>query len=608
MIHTMAVVIFIAGCQSNPTIDKIAIDPTIDKIATEEHRSPEFDLLRSNAEIAGTLGEAAEKIVRDEWASLVWTKSDDLTTDTGTYVDSSTGLTMIVVKGATYEYYGEATDANENRFGCSFAFDQDKSKGYKSKDCGQSKGPLLNGWGTRKQAGKIEYLEYHNGKMNGPSLICQCQTVQCTEPVNCIERWYSENELTLDRTRKYPLHTLLDVEVDFSNLVRIDPVPQAQQYVQQEKYAEAADYLSYFIDYDYVKEDSVATQLYNHIKDTRDSEIYKLKKMSSGFILGKSDEVEGEVAAVVSDFLVVGDLRDIGKEWAKFIRGQEVDNVALVLAAIGGVATGALLVTAGTAASVKSSISITKAAHKVGKLPKWLGTWLVEGVETAKKTQNLDHISGFFSDIRKLEETAGSRATLELLAKSKNRDDFRNLAKFGNKFGKKTTTLLKVAGDDAIVISARMGNLPKETLLEAATYGRNGVVTFEKYGDTNFQIFKRITKLERGLINSGVKAKVAGREFIKRNQVFDPKYVDARGMSNLDRMKQGQSPLGKDDLPINLHHMKQKNDGLLVELSYTEHKRHSKTLHRYKTVSEIDRDTFNILRSEYWKERAKDFG
>ncbi|WP_146108867.1 hypothetical protein [Chromatium okenii] len=42
---------------------------------------------------------------------------------------------------------------------------------------------------------------------------------------------------------------------DFSNLVRINPVPQAQQLVQQEKIVEADDYLSYFMDYQYVNQD-----------------------------------------------------------------------------------------------------------------------------------------------------------------------------------------------------------------------------------------------------------------------------------------------------------------------------------------------------------------
>ena len=73
-------------------------------------------------------------------------------------------------------------------------------------------------------------------------------------------------------------------EDDFSHLVRINPVPQAQQLVYQEKFAEADDYLSYFMDYDYVNQDPQAIQLYNEIQDTRDDWLYKLKKATAFFI------------------------------------------------------------------------------------------------------------------------------------------------------------------------------------------------------------------------------------------------------------------------------------------------------------------------------------
>jgi len=72
-------------------------------------------------------------------------------------------------------------------------------------------------------------------------------------------------------------------------------------------------------------------------------------------------------------------------------------------------------------------------------------------------------------------------------------------------------------------------------------------------------------------------------------------------------MTQGLSPIGRDGKPVNLHHMKQQNNGTIVELTNTEHNEYSKTLHRYTEKSEINRDEFNKLRAVYWKERSKDF-
>ena len=118
---------------------------------------------------------------------------------------------------------------------------------------------------------------------------------------------------------------------------------------------------------------------------------------------------------------------------------------------------------------------------------------------------------------------------------------------------------------------------------------------------------RRITKLEKKFIKSGKKVKFSGKVVVKRNFIFDSKAKDALGRTNIDRMKQGLAPIGKDGKPIELHHLKQQNNGKIVELLNTEHKKHSKILHRYTDKSEINRNEFNKWKKQYWKERAKDF-
>jgi hypothetical protein len=117
----------------------------------------------------------------------------------------------------------------------------------------------------------------------------------------------------------------------------------------------------------------------------------------------------------------------------------------------------------------------------------------------------------------------------------------------------------------------------------------------------------RMTNEEIEIINSGKKISVSGQIVIKRNQLFKPNYLDASNRTNVERMEQGEAPIGVDGLPINLHHMKQKANGIILEASQTEHKANSASWHRYRNVSEIDRDSFSKFRSDYWKNRAKDF-
>ena len=109
----------------------------------------------------------------------------------------------------------------------------------------------------------------------------------------------------------------------------------------------------------------------------------------------------------------------------------------------------------------------------------------------------------------------------------------------------------------------------------------------------------RITNYEKNIIDSGINIKYNHTRVIQRDFLFE------HSRKNLSRMKNGQPPIGIDKEPIQLHHLKQDNRGTLIEvLAKDEHKKEYKTLHRYKTESEIDRSKFNAFRSSYWKERA----
>lgn len=119
----------------------------------------------------------------------------------------------------------------------------------------------------------------------------------------------------------------------------------------------------------------------------------------------------------------------------------------------------------------------------------------------------------------------------------------------------------------------------------------------------SFKIMKRdrrrITKIEQNLINSknAKKLKINNRTVMQRN-------VFPMSKKNIKRMKTGKAPFGYDGEIVNLHHLKQQNNGILVEMSKKEHLEHSKILHRYTKKSEINRDAFNTERVKYWQSRA----
>ena len=116
-----------------------------------------------------------------------------------------------------------------------------------------------------------------------------------------------------------------------------------------------------------------------------------------------------------------------------------------------------------------------------------------------------------------------------------------------------------------------------------------------------------ISTLEKTLLKNSVYVSKFGKLVAQRNSTFFPNIKDALGRTNIERMKQGLAPIGKDGKAVELHHLKQKNDGIIIELTSKEHNVNSKILHQYRKKSEIDRNAFNKFKKDYWKERSEEF-
>ena len=95
------------------------------------------------------------------------------------------------------------------------------------------------------------------------------------------------------------------------------------------------------------------------------------------------------------------------------------------------------------------------------------------------------------------------------------------------------------------------------------------------------------------------------RKSLIRNDI-DWNREDSMGRSNRERAEAGLSPINKEGNTIELHHIGQKSDGALAELTPDEHrgKENYSVLHDTHKESEIDRVAFNGERNTHWKERA----
>lgn len=96
----------------------------------------------------------------------------------------------------------------------------------------------------------------------------------------------------------------------------------------------------------------------------------------------------------------------------------------------------------------------------------------------------------------------------------------------------------------------------------------------------------------------------------------DPKYVHKSirqkiqdGWTNADLMRSGNSPIGHDGRPINLHHVLGAEPGPMVEILGATHKRHHRALHgliedgnSFRNVPGLE-SKYNSFRRRYWKWR-----
>lgn len=81
---------------------------------------------------------------------------------------------------------------------------------------------------------------------------------------------------------------------------------------------------------------------------------------------------------------------------------------------------------------------------------------------------------------------------------------------------------------------------------------------------------------------------------------------DELGKTNKERMLDGKPPLA-DGKPVELHHIGQRQDSPLAELTFNEHKSNYSNLHEVPPQSsQIDRGEFRKEKAEYWRMRGEE--
>ncbi|MBS5222087.1 MAG: HNH/ENDO VII family nuclease [Streptococcus parasanguinis] len=102
-----------------------------------------------------------------------------------------------------------------------------------------------------------------------------------------------------------------------------------------------------------------------------------------------------------------------------------------------------------------------------------------------------------------------------------------------------------------------------------------------------------------------VEKDVNGRPCFQRTDI-DYNAKDDFGKTNKERKLDGKAPLA-DGKPVELHHIGQRQDSPLAELTFNEHKSNFSSLHEVPPqLSQIDRGEFRKEKAEYWRMRGEE--
>ena len=204
---------------------------------------------------------------------------------------------------------------------------------------------------------------------------------------------------------------------------------------------------------------------------------YRAKSFTRGLVTGEPQDMASLAGTTLGDLFVFGDIRDALREGTRYVagepvvsradvRGEQVDQLVLGLAATGIAITAGTYATFGAATPARAGLTLVKAARKTGRLgaefTESLGrmvrqTSLPAPARAARETAKVERAGGLLHlvrDVGRVEKAAGGRAALDALKIAKEPRDITRIAKLAEKEGSRTRAILKVAGRSAIMLAA----------------------------------------------------------------------------------------------------------------------------------------------------------
>lgn len=129
-------------------------------------------------------------------------------------------------------------------------------------------------------------------------------------------------------------------------------------------------------------------------------------------------------------------------------------------------------------------------------------------------------------------------------------------------------------------------------------------------GSSSSKIFTRVEY--KGTVRVGGEERDVSRRVYQRNDIDFDYYDEKTQSTNLQRMIDGDPPIGNDGKPIQLHHVLQKESGPMVEVREMTHREYKRILHglvgngnSFRNNPDL-RKQYSNFRRAYWIWRAQE--
>ena len=211
-----------------------------------------------------------------------------------------------------------------------------------------------------------------------------------------------------------------------------------------------------------------------------------------GFVVGEGISVEELSGAVVSDFLLWGDIRDLAKQGYYKVTGKETDPVVAALASVGVLTSLASFWPADPAEPVEvaadASLSCLKTLRKMGHLSKrFCGVLLDACRETVKTKSASKGLKEIVVGMKGLFDGAGSARASSIMKHVDDLDSLKAVSTMVKRTSEPTAILVRMYGEKGVKLLGKLSKAEDGAIVleKAARKGPKALgklLSYTKYG------------------------------------------------------------------------------------------------------------------------------